>query len=116
MIQRIQKQTKDKNAYDKSLGADIDKFIPTKESLKATKLFIALFFLAIIYGIIAKAGTNFVIVIMLILSLATGYAGGLKTDKIFKLIVKISISFPLSFSFFFCFLPFGFVDFLSLFC
>lgn len=88
MIQRIQKQTKDKNAYDKSLGADIDKFIPTKESLKATKLFIALFFLAIIYGIIAKAGTNFVIVIMLILSLATGYAGGLKTDKIFKLIVK----------------------------
>ena len=88
MIQRIQKETKGKTDYEEQWRVGLDEFAPTKESIKATYTFLALFLIAIIYGIVVKAGTNFVIVVMLILALATGYAGGLKTDKIFKLIVK----------------------------
>lgn len=88
MIQRIQKQTKGKNDYEEEHKAGLNQYTPTKESVRATYVFSILFLAAIVYGIFAKAGTNYVIVLMILLALATGYAGGLKTDRIFKLIVK----------------------------
>jgi hypothetical protein len=41
-----------------------------------------------VYGIIIKAPTSFVLVIMLGLSMITGFTGGLKLDEILKLVVR----------------------------
>ena len=86
MIQRIQRRTKDKHPYEQP--QDIELFQPTRKSRRATAVFVGCFLLAVIYGITAKAPTSFVIVIMLGLSLITGFVGGLKLDDILKLIVR----------------------------
>ena len=86
MIQRIQRRTKEKSPYQQP--ADMELFEPTQKSRRATVVFISCFLIAVIYGITAKAPTSFVIVIMLGLSLVTGFVGGLKLDEILKLIIK----------------------------
>ena len=86
MIQRIQKRTKDTGAYQQP--EDLERFEPAPINRRATAVFVGCFLLAVIYGIAVKAPTSFVIVIMLGLSLITGFVGGLKLDEILKLIIK----------------------------
>jgi len=86
MVQRIQRETEKKAAYPRQEG--VTKFIPTSISRRATVTFGLLFSIAIVYGIIVKASTSYVIVIMLGLALATGFMGGLKLDHILKVFVK----------------------------
>jgi hypothetical protein len=66
----------------------MEPFVPTRTSRRATVAFIGCFLIAVIYGITAKAPTSFVIVIMLGLSLVTGFMGGLKFAEILALIIK----------------------------
>ncbi|UFS70747.1 permease [Geomonas sp. RF6] len=86
MIQRIQARTKDSAAYEEP--ENTERFEPTRESHRATIVFCAVFLAAVLYGIAVKAPTSFVVVIMLGLALATGFAGGLKLGEILELVVK----------------------------
>lgn len=86
VIQRIQRKTRDLHPYDKP--DETVQYEPTPRSRRATTAFVCTFLAAVIYGIIVKAPTSFVVVIMLGLSFITGLVGGLKVDKILKLVVK----------------------------
>ena len=68
MLQRIQRRTKEINPYRHLEG--VERFVPTRQSKRATNTFTALFLAAVIYGIIAKAATSYVIVVMLGLAFA----------------------------------------------
>ncbi|HJV64497.1 MAG TPA: permease [Geomonas sp.] len=86
MIQRIQRKTKDMHPYEVPEGIAV--FHPTPRSTRATVVFVCCFLAAVIYGMAAQAPTSFVIVIMLGLSLVTGFVGGLKLDEILRLVIK----------------------------
>ena len=85
-IQKVQKKTATTTPYDNH--DKVEAFTPTKESKRATTIFISLFILAIVYGFFKSAGTSFIVIIMLTLAFATGFAGGLNMKKICSLIVK----------------------------
>jgi len=80
MIQRIQRATRESNPYQPP--EDTERFEPTPRNRRATAVFVLCFLAAVVYGIVVKAPTSFVIVIMLGLSVVTGLAGGLKLDEI----------------------------------
>jgi H+/gluconate symporter-like permease len=86
MIQRIQHRTRDSSPYE--LPAGIQRFTPTPRSSRATVAFVATFLAAVAYGIVVKAPTSYVVVIMLGLSFVTGFVGGLRLDAILGLIVR----------------------------
>jgi len=86
MLQRIQRRTKEINPYDRL--EDVEQFVPTPRSKRATSTFVALFLAAVIYGIIAKAETSFVIIVMLGLAVITGLVAGLKFSHTLNLVVK----------------------------
>jgi len=86
MVQRIQRRTKDLHPYRQPKGMEV--FQPTRESRRATVVFTLCFLAAVLYGMAVKAPTSFVIVIMLGLSLVTGFAGGLKLDEILAQVIK----------------------------
>jgi hypothetical protein len=86
VIQRIQRKTRDLHPYEKP--DETDQFEPTPRNRRATTAFVCTFLAAVIYGIIVKAPTSFVVVIMLGLSFITGLVGGLKVDEILKLVVR----------------------------
>ncbi len=86
MIQRIQRRTRESHAYDPPEA--LERFTPTSRSRRATAVFAAAFLAAVVYGILVKAPTSFVIVIMLGLSLITGLVGGLSFEEILRLVAK----------------------------
>jgi H+/gluconate symporter-like permease len=86
MIQRIQARTRETDPYGLPDGGE--RFEPTPRSRRATTVFVCSFLAAVVYGMIVKAPTTFVVVIMLGLSLVTGLTGGLKIDEIMKLVVR----------------------------
>lgn len=86
MLQRIQRKTKGANPYERIVG--VEQFVPTRQNKRATNIFIGLFLAAVLYGIIVKAATSYVIIVMVGLAVVTGLVGGLKFDHILKLIVK----------------------------
>ncbi len=57
-------------------------------SRRATALFLLSFLAAVVYGIVVKAPTSFVVVIMLGLSFITGLVGGLTVAEVLGLVVK----------------------------
>lgn len=85
MIQRIQRNTRHLTPYEKP--EELDRFEPTAQNRRATWAFVCFFFVAVIYGIFAKAPTSFVVVIMLGLSFITGFTGGLKFEQILRHII-----------------------------
>jgi H+/gluconate symporter-like permease len=86
MIQRIQEKTRGINPYEKM--QEVESFTPSSRSRITTTVFGVLFVAAVVYGIIIKASTSFVIVVMLGLAVITGLVGGLKFHPTLKLIVK----------------------------
>ncbi len=86
MIQRIQRTTRETHPYEKP--DELQRFAPTPRSSRATAVFACSFLAAVVYGVIIKAPTSFVIVIMLGLSLITGLTGGLKLEAILKLVIR----------------------------
>lgn len=86
VVHRIQKATKNTNAYE--IPENVNQFVPTGRQNLASVCFVLAFIAAVVSGIIVKAGTSYVIVVMLGLSLIVGLVGGLSVDRIFKLIVK----------------------------
>lgn len=62
-------------------------FKPTTRQNIATLVFISLFTLCVIFGLMFKAKTSYVIFVMFSLALTTGLISGLSLNKIFNLIV-----------------------------
>ena len=58
------------------------------QSRRAANVFLLLFVSLIVYGIVIKAATPYVISVMLLLSFAVGMTGGLKFDHVCKTIIK----------------------------
>ncbi|HEY4744508.1 MAG TPA: hypothetical protein VIH45_07605 [Desulfuromonadaceae bacterium] len=86
MVQRIQLNTRESNAYPAI--EETERFEPTPQQRRATVVFISCFLAAVAYGMAVKAPTSFVIVIMLGLSIITGLVGGLRFDEIIRQVVK----------------------------
>jgi H+/gluconate symporter-like permease len=86
MLQRIQRRTKEINPYERL--KEVERFVPTRQSKRATNVFIVLFLGAVLYGIIVKAATSYVIIVMLGLAVITGLVGGLNFGHILKLMIK----------------------------
>jgi H+/gluconate symporter-like permease len=88
MAQRIQRSTKEKAPIGQPETLAIQTFTPTPQSHRATTVFMLLFATLIIYGIIIKASTPYVITVMLGLSFVVGMVGGMKFEAACKSIVK----------------------------
>jgi hypothetical protein len=88
MLQRVQKATRNKPEYAYEITKDMKAFAPNAREKTATALFLLLFAASVVYGIVTRASTSYVIVIMLGLALATGLVGGLGLNQIFKLVIK----------------------------
>ena len=86
MIQRIQRRTKDSHGYPPA--EEVERFVPTPRSKRATAVFALSFLAAVLWGIAYHAPTSFVIVIMLGLSLITGLTGGLSFEEVLQLVIK----------------------------
>jgi H+/gluconate symporter-like permease len=86
MIQRIQRRTRESQRYE--LPEEVESFVPTPRSKRATAVFALSFSAAVVWGIASHAPTSFVIVIMLGLSLVTGLVGGLSFDEVLRFIIK----------------------------
>lgn len=86
--QRIQRITAEKTDFDKTTLTGVQAFQPNARSKRATNVFLVLFISLIIYGIVVKAATPYVITVMLGLSFAVGFVGGMKFEQICKTIVR----------------------------
>lgn len=86
MTKRIQRLTV--GDYVKPQENALASFKPTKRQNLATNVFMGLFISLIALGIIMKASTTYVIVVMLLLSVVVGWVGGLKLQEIFNALVK----------------------------
>ncbi|MEG1932002.1 MAG: citrate transporter, partial [Pygmaiobacter sp.] len=86
MACRTQRLTEGKVAYSQEDMA-ADEFTPTKEINRATLVFLVVMALMLGYGIFAKAGASYAIVVMIVAALATGVASGMSvTDSIKSLV------------------------------
>ena len=88
MAQRIQRSTKEKTPIGQIDSYSMQIFEPNAQSRRATNVFMLLFAALIIYGIIIKASTPYVITVMLGLSFVVGMVGGMKFEATCKSIVK----------------------------
>lgn len=67
---------------------NVEQFIPTKRQSGATIFFTLAFLACVVYGLMFKAKTSYVIFVMFSLAISTGIVGGLKLTRIFELIVE----------------------------
>lgn len=88
MAQRIQRRTKESQPVEQMDQTQVLTVQSTPQSRRATNVFLILFIALIIYGIIIKAATPYVITVMLGLSFVVGLVGGMKFEQICKSIVK----------------------------
>jgi H+/gluconate symporter-like permease len=87
MAGRIQRDTREA-AAEAAFQADTAGFTPTATSRRATNIFILTFIALIVYGIIIKASTPYVISVMLILSFVVGFSGKMKFEEICRGVVR----------------------------
>jgi hypothetical protein len=88
MAQRIQRRLKEKEPVAEAAPRAELTSEATPQSRRATNVFILLFIVLIIYGILIKAATPYVITVMLGLSVVVGLVGGMRFEQICKSIVK----------------------------
>lgn len=80
---KVQKQTEGREFFDNTEDTKEREFIETKETKHATIAFVLSMLAMIIYGISAKGGASFVILVMIAVALITGVAGRMKLGDIF---------------------------------
>lgn len=86
MVHRVQKLTKDTNAYE-SVPVD-DTFTPDKISRRATLVFFLSFISLISFGLYWQADTNYIVVVLLLISLLTGLAANLSIPTITNTFIR----------------------------
>lgn len=87
MAWRIQKQSEGKISYSEEDRVAENLSIP-KGTRKGTIAFTVTMILMLIYGITAKAGASYAIVVVLAAALITGFASGLSFTETLKIMVK----------------------------
>lgn len=87
MANKLQKQYP-LELFEQPPQSRVEGFIPTKRQNIATASFVLAFLSCVIFGLIFKAGTSYVIFVMLSLALITGVCGGLNLDSIFNLLIN----------------------------
>jgi predicted histidine transporter YuiF (NhaC family) len=85
---RTQRATMGKSAYDQGETAEQKGFEPTKESKRATAVFLLSMLALVVYGILAKGGAAYVLTVMLVVAFLTGAAGNISADETLKALVK----------------------------
>ena len=88
ILQRVQRATRSQPELLYKTSGDIEAFVPTPKQKRTTWIFILLFIALVVYGLLTKASTSYIIVIMLGLSVVIGLIGGLKLNQTFKSVIK----------------------------
>ncbi|MGB9975774.1 Na+/H+ antiporter NhaC family protein [Thermovenabulum sp.] len=88
VAKQTQKATEGKFSYSEEDKVNIINFEPNEKVVKATNVFLVSMLALIIYGIIAKAGAAYVIVVMGIVGFLTGIVAGLKAEDVLKALIK----------------------------
>lgn len=86
MALRIQRQTENSLTYSKDM--QVEAFHPDKKQKFAAAVFLVTFIALIVYGISIKAGTGFIVAVMIGLALLVGQIARLSLDNTFELFVK----------------------------
>ncbi|HYE82790.1 MAG TPA: Na+/H+ antiporter NhaC family protein [Clostridia bacterium] len=81
MAVRTQKKTKGIYSYDGTEKANTD-YVPTKEATRATWAFLISITALLIYGMYAKSGASYAVVVTFTIAIVTGIAGGLKMNEL----------------------------------
>jgi len=102
---RTQRQTEGKVAYSDADSAQ-DAFEITPQIRRATIVFLATMAFMLGYGIMAKSGASYAIVVMLVAALATGAASGMSLTEALKTLVRGSSKMYWMFFMFVLFDPF----------
>ncbi len=105
MACRTQKLTEGKFSYSEEDAAKTD-FVVTPQIKRATIAFAITMAVMLTYGIFAKAGASYAIVVMLTAALVTGVAAGMSLDMALKTLVKGSSKMYWMFFMFVLFDPF----------
>jgi len=105
MACRTQKLTEGKFSYSEEDAAKTD-FVVTPQIKRATIAFAITMAVMLIYGVFAKAGASYAIVVMLTAALVTGVAAGMSLDMALKTLVKGSSKMYWMFFMFVLFDPF----------
>lgn len=88
VARKVQKQTEGKEFFDNLEETKGAEFVETKETKRATIAFVLSMLAMIIYGIWAKGGASFVILVMITVALITGVAGKMSLGNIFDNIME----------------------------
>ena len=88
IAQRTQKKYEGVVSYSKEDMVDANKFVITPKITKATIAFVISMAVLIAYGIIAKAGAAYALTVMFIVAFATGWASGLSSADVLKVLIK----------------------------
>lgn len=80
MALRTQKKTQGKITYSQD-DMLADSFKPDEKTNRATLAFVITMVIMLVYGIFAKAGASYAIVVMLVCSLVTAFAAGMKVAE-----------------------------------
>lgn len=87
MAIRIQKKTKGVYMYENVEKANLD-YKPSKETRRATIIFTISLLLLLAYGVYAKSGSSYAVVVMFTCAIVTGIAAKLKLGEIFDLMIE----------------------------
>jgi hypothetical protein len=85
---KVQKDTQGKEDFGEE-GAQAEDYIPSPETKRATTTFLSVMALMGVYGIYAKGGASFAILVMIGAALATGLGSKLPVGKIFDAIMEV---------------------------
>lgn len=84
---KVQRETEGKDTFQNVVPLT-ENYTPTANTTRATVAFISTMAVMVAYGIYAKGGASFVILVMLTASLITGMAGRMKAGAIFDAIME----------------------------
>lgn len=105
MSKRIQKSTKGVYAYDNTENVSIEKEM-TKEAKNATWAFLITILVFVAYGIYAKSGASYAVVVMFVAAIVTGVVARLSLNEIFETLVDGASRMVWLFIMFVLFTPF----------
>jgi len=88
VAKRTQKLTEGKYSYSEEDKVNSINFKPDRKVTKATSVFLLSMLALIIYGMIAKAGASYVIVVMALVAFITGKVAGLSGEDTLKALIK----------------------------
>lgn len=85
---RVQKSTGGKYKFDEEIMTQKNDYKVSKETKRATKVFLVTLLALLIYGVVAKSGVSYAIFVMITVAVLTGLAAGLKIVEVTNLMIE----------------------------